>query len=58
MGLRDTYAEGARSAEYLFGRYGLSAQSIVTAAWQAVGRAGPVPEVHLPAADPGEYAPV
>jgi transketolase len=58
MGLRDTYAEGARSAEYLFGRYGLSAQSIVTAAWQAVGQAGPVPEVHLPAADPGEYAPV
>jgi transketolase len=58
IGLRDTFAEGARSAEYLFGRYGLSAQSIVAAAWPALGQPGPVPEVHLPAADPGEYAPV
>jgi transketolase len=58
IGLRDTYAEGARSADYLFGRYGLSAQSIVGTAWQALGQAGPAPEVHLPAADPGEYAPV
>jgi transketolase len=58
IGLRDTFAEGARSAEYLFSTYGLSAQSIVAAAWQALDRAGPVPEVRLPAADPGEYAPV
>jgi len=58
IGLRDTFAEGARSAEYLFGRYGLSAQSIVAAAWQALGRPGPVPEVQLPAAAAGEYAPV
>jgi len=58
IGLRDTFAEGARSAEYLFGRYGLSAQSIVSAAWQALGQPGPAPEVQLPAADPGEYAPV
>ncbi|MGP8000705.1 MAG: transketolase family protein [Streptosporangiaceae bacterium] len=58
IGLRDTFAEGARSAGYLFGRYGLSAQSIVATAWQALGRPGPVPEVRLPAADPGEYAPV
>jgi transketolase len=58
IGLRDTFAEGARSAEFLFARYGLSAQSIVAATWQALGRAGPVPEVHLPAADPGDYAPV
>jgi transketolase len=58
IGLRDTFAEGARSAGYLFGRYGLSAQSIVAAAWRALGRPGPVLEVRLPAADPGEYAPV
>ncbi len=58
IGLRDTFAEGARSADYLLRRYGLSAQSIVTAAWQALGRPGPVPEARPPAADPGEYSPV
>ena len=40
IGLRDTFAEGARGADYLLRRYGLSAQSIVTTAWQALGRPG------------------
>jgi transketolase len=58
IGLQDTFAEGARSADYLFSRYGLSAQSVVAAAWQGLGRPGPAPEVQRPAADPGEYSPV
>jgi transketolase len=58
IGLRDTFAEGAASAPYLFDTYGLSARSIVTAAWQALGRGGPAPEVPAIAAREGEYSPV
>jgi transketolase len=58
IGLPDTFAEGARSAGYLFTKYGLSTQSIVDAAWLALGRAGPAPQAQLPASQPGEYSPV
>ena len=58
IGLPDTFAEGARSADYLFARYGLSTQSIVDAAWLALGRPGPAPEARLPTSEPGEYSPV
>jgi transketolase len=58
IGLPDTFAEGARSADYLFTKYGLSTQSIVDAAWLALGRPGPVPEARLPTTEPGEYSPV
>ena len=58
IGLPDTFAEGARSADYLFARYGLSTQSIVDTAWLALGRPGPAPEARLPTSEPGEYSPV
>jgi transketolase len=58
IGLPDTFAEGAHSADYLFTRYGLSTQSIVDAAWLALGRPGPAPETRRPASEPGGYSPV
>jgi transketolase len=58
IGLRDTFAEGARTAGYLFAKYGLSTQSIVDTAWLTLGRPGPVPEARLLAPEQGEYAPV
>jgi transketolase len=58
IGLADTFAEGARTAPYLFARYGLSSQSIVARAWTAIGRDGHVPLVPVIEADAGEYAPV
>jgi transketolase len=58
VGLRDTFAEGARTASYLFGRYGLSTQAVIDAAWAALGRTGRVPVAELAPAEGGEYAPV
>ncbi len=58
VGLRDTFAEGARSAPYLFGRYGLSTQAIIDAAWAALSKTGPPPVAEVAAAEDGEYAPV
>jgi transketolase len=58
IGLRDTFAEGARTAPYLFGKYGLSAQAVVDAAWAALGRPGRAPAAGITPAEPGEYAPV
>jgi len=58
IGLRDTFAEGAGNASYLFGKYGLSTQSIVDAAWLALGMPGSAPAAEVTAAADGEYAPV
>jgi transketolase len=58
IGLRDTFAEGARSGPYLFAAYGLSGQAIVQCAWTAIGRSDPVPVMAVIEADAGEYAPV
>jgi transketolase len=58
VGLRDTFAEGARTGPYLFAKYGLSTQAIVDAAWSALGRPGPPPAARGTVADDGEYAPV
>jgi transketolase len=58
VGLRDTFAEGARTAPYLFARYGLSTQSIIDAAWSALGRDGRPPAAAVASAEEGEYAPV
>src|ERR1700730_3611440 len=58
VGLRDTFAEGARTAPYLFGRYGLSTQSIIDAAWAALGQTGHGPVAEVAPAEDGEYAPV
>ena len=58
VGLRDTFAEGARTGPYLFAKYGLSTQAVVDAAWSALGRAGRPPAARPAQADDGEYAPV
>ena len=58
VGLRDTFAEGARTAPPLFRKYGLSSQDIAAAAWRALGRTGDAPDVTTAEAAPGEYAPV
>jgi transketolase len=58
VGLRDTFAEGARTGPYLFAKYGLSTQAVIDAAWAALGRPGPPPAARLAPADDGEYAPV
>lgn len=58
VGLRDTFAEGALTADHLFTTYHLTTQSIVDAAWGASGRTGPAPAAPVSAAATGEYSPV
>jgi transketolase C-terminal domain/subunit len=58
LGLRDTYAEGARTASYLFTKYGLSTQHLVDAAWSALHRPGIPPRSQPLPVEEGEYAPV
>jgi transketolase len=58
VGLRDTFAEGARDAPYLFNRYGLSTAAIVETIWSGLGCPGAPPLVPVVAAGGGEYSPV
>ena len=58
IGLRDTFAEGSRTGPYLFGKYGLSTQAVVDAAWTALGRRERGPVAEIAAAEEGEYSPV
>lgn len=58
VGLRDTFAEGARVAPPLFKKYRLSTQDIVDQAWSVLGCTGTAPEVVSPPVETGEYAPV
>jgi transketolase len=58
IGLRDTFAEGALSGPYLFGKYGLSTQHLIDTVWSALGRTGPPPSAPAPAAATGQYSPV
>lgn len=58
IGLRDTFAEGARTAPPLFRKYGLGTQDIIDAVWSALSRPGPAPAAPIVDAAPGEYAPV
>jgi transketolase len=58
IGLRDTFAEGARTAPPLFRKYGLSTQDIADCAWRLLRGAGPAPRVPAAEAAEGEYAPV
>ena len=58
IGLRDTFAEGARTAPFLFRKYGLGTQDIVDRAWELLHRDGPPPQVPASEAAEGEYAPV
>jgi len=58
VGLADTFAEGALTAQYLFTKYGLTTQHLVDTAWSVLGRPGPAPRAPALPADAGEYAPV
>jgi transketolase len=58
IGLRDTFAEGSRTAPPLFRKYGLGTQDIVDCGWHLLGREGPAPRVPAAGAAEGEYAPV
>jgi transketolase len=58
IGLRDTFAEGARTGPWLLRRYGLSTQAITDTAWDVLGQPGPAPRAEVAPADDGEYAPV
>jgi transketolase len=58
VGLRDTFAEGSRTAPYLFRKYGLSTRDVVAAAWAALDRSGAPPDAAEAAFGRGEYAPV
>ena len=58
IGLRDTFAEGARTAPYLFRKYRLGTQDIVDTAWELLRREGQPPRVQAAEAAEGEYAPV
>jgi transketolase len=58
IGLRDTFAEGARTATHLFRKYRLGTQDIVDTAWELLRREGLPPQVLAAEAAEGEYAPV
>ncbi len=58
IGLRETFAEGALTAPYLFEKYGLSTQSIINEAWDLLGRPGHAPVAEGAPAEEGEYSPV
>jgi transketolase C-terminal domain/subunit len=58
IGLNDTYAEGARTASYLFTKYGLSTQHLIDAAWSALHQPGTPPRSTPLPVEEGEYAPV
>jgi transketolase len=58
VGLRDTFAEGAQTGPYLFGKYGLSTQAIIDAAWTALGNRDRAPVAGNVPVEPGEYSPV
>ena len=58
IGLRDTFAEGSRTAPFLFRKYGLGTQDIVDRAWELLHRDGLPPRVQVTEVAEGEYAPV
>jgi len=58
IGLRDTFAEGSLTAAHLFGKYGLSTQSLIGEAWELLQQPGPAPRAEITPAQDGEYSPV
>jgi transketolase len=58
IGLQDTFAEGAQDARYLFAKYGLTVQHLVTTAWSALDRPGTPPRSSPLPANADEYSPV
>ena len=58
IGLRDTFAEGARTAPPLFKKYKLSTQDVIDTVWTGLSRSGTAPAAPVVDVAPGEYAPV
>jgi transketolase len=58
IGLQDTFAEGALTAPYLFTKYGLTVQHLVTTAWKALDRPGTPPHPSSLSVGADEYSPV
>jgi transketolase len=58
IGLQDTFAEGARTAPYLFKKYALTVQHLVTTAWSALDQPGTPPSPSPLAVGADEYSPV
>jgi transketolase len=58
IGVRDTFAEGARTGPHLFERYGLSTQAVVDAAWKLLEITEQPPVVAPVEVPEGSYAPV
>jgi transketolase len=58
IGLQDTFAEGALTAPYLFTKYGLTVEHLVTTAWSALDRPGTPPRPQPLRANVDEYSPV
>jgi transketolase len=58
VGIDDRFAEGSRSAPYLFEKYGLSTQTLVETVWEHIGRSGHAPIAELQPTAEGEYQPV
>ncbi len=58
VGIQDTFAQGAKNAESLFRKYGLTTQDVVDAAWVALGRTDVAPRAPIMTTALGEYAPV
>lgn len=58
IGLRDTFAEGARTAPPLFQKYGMSTQHLIDTVWSGLGKTGEAPRAPALDVAPGEYAPV
>jgi transketolase len=58
IGLQDTYAEGAKDATYLFTKYGLTVQHLVTTAWTSLHRPGTPPHPSPLPTGADEYSPV
>jgi transketolase len=57
VGIADVFAESG-SRDYLFGKYGLSTQAIIDAAWRGLAINRPAPAAPVMEASPGAYAPV
>jgi len=58
IGLNDTFAEGAKTAAYLFHKYGLTVQHLIDTTWSALDRPGTPPRSQPVPAEEGEYSPV
>lgn len=57
VGIADVFAESG-SREFLFGKYGLSTQAIIDAAWRGLAINAPTPAATVVEASEGAYAPV